>query len=68
MIAKKFPAIMEKKKIGGAFAWGLGEDGDHFTHFKALTAEMKKFGGKCQGEKLDAKFTSGASSQIQDEL
>ena len=68
MIAKKFPAIMEKKKIGGSFAWGLGEDGDHFTHFRALTAEMKKFGKKYQGEKLDVKSTSDVSSRIQDEL
>lgn len=68
MIAKKFPAIMVKKKMGGSFAWGLGEDGDDFTHFKALTAEMKKFGKKYQGEKLDAKSISGARSQIKDEL
>jgi GH18 family chitinase len=42
-IAKKFPAIMEEKKLGGAFAWGLGEDADDFVHLRALTAEMKKY-------------------------
>ena len=68
MIAKKFSAIMEKKRLGGPFAWGLGEDGDRFTHFKALTAEMKKFGKTNQDEKLDTKSTSGAGSRIQVEL
>ena len=42
-ITKKFPAIMEPKKLGGAFAWGLGEDAHEFIHLKALTAEMKTF-------------------------
>ena len=42
VIAKKFPAIMEAKNLGGAFAWALGEDANDFVHFKALTAEMKK--------------------------
>ncbi len=34
---------MEEKKLGGAFAWGLGEDADDFVHLRALTAEMKKY-------------------------
>ena len=34
---------MEKKKLGGTFAWGLGEDANAFVHFKALTAQMKFF-------------------------
>ena len=42
-IAKKFPAIMEKKALGGAFAWGLGEDAEDFTHLKALTASMQRY-------------------------
>ena len=41
-ISEKFPAIMEKKELGGAFAWQLGGDADSFVHLKALTAEMKK--------------------------
>ena len=68
MISKKFPAIMQKKKLGGSFAWGLGEDGYHFTHLKALTAEMKKFKATYEIENLDAESVSSVSSQIQDEL
>ena len=43
-IAQKFPKIMEKKKLGGSFAWGLGEDANKFVHLDALTAQMKRFG------------------------
>lgn len=43
VIAKKFPAIMEKRNLGGAFAWGLGEDADDFVHLKALNKEMTRF-------------------------
>lgn len=42
-IARKFPAIMEEKKLGGVFAWGLGEDGNEWTHLKALTAGWKRY-------------------------
>lgn len=34
---------MEKKKLGGTFAWALGEDANKFVHFKTLTAQMKRF-------------------------
>ncbi|PBP17579.1 putative endochitinase [Diplocarpon rosae] len=37
-ILKKFPLIVETKKLGGVFAWGLGEDSKDWTHLKALTA------------------------------
>lgn len=67
-IAKKFPAIMEKKRLGGAFAWGLGEDADNFTHLKALTAEMKKHAKLYQGEELETKSTTLPSSHSKDEL
>ena len=43
VIAKKFPTIMEAKKLGGVFAWGLGEDGNEWTHLKALTASWTKY-------------------------
>ena len=54
VFAKKFPAIMEKMNLGGAFAWDLGEDADDFTHLIALTAEVKRFAKKYQGEGLDS--------------
>ncbi|KAH6715555.1 glycoside hydrolase superfamily [Leptodontidium sp. MPI-SDFR-AT-0119] len=42
VIMKKFPQIMEKRKLGGVFAWGLGEDSKDWGHLKALTAGVKK--------------------------
>ena len=42
VIAKKFPAIVEKKHLGGVFAWGLGEDSADWTHLEALTAEIRR--------------------------
>ncbi|KAL2068090.1 hypothetical protein VTL71DRAFT_16188 [Oculimacula yallundae] len=41
-ILKKFPAIVDKKKLGGVFAWGLGEDSKDWSHLRALTAGVKK--------------------------
>lgn len=35
-ISKKFPLVVEEKKLGGVFAWGLGEDAPDFAHLKAL--------------------------------
>ncbi|EOO00806.1 putative chitinase 1 protein [Phaeoacremonium minimum UCRPA7] len=35
-ILKKFPAIVEKKRLGGVFAWGLGEDAPGFEHLAAV--------------------------------
>ena len=49
-IAEKFPRIMATKKLGGAFAWGLGEDADDFEHLKALNAEMRRFAIGSQAE------------------
>ena len=59
VIAKKFPAIMRKRNLGGAFAWALGEDANDFVHFKALTAEMKNY------ERVHA---SSGGSRLKDEL
>lgn len=67
-IAKKFPAIMEKKGLGGAFAWGLGEDADDFTHLKALTTEVKKPARGYQGEDLKTSSALLPSSWFKDEL
>ena len=67
-IMKKFPAIMEKKNLGGAFAWGLGEDADDFAHLKALTAGMNLYrNGTTDGEQ-SAKSMPASSTRYQDEL
>jgi len=68
VIAKKVPAIVGQKNLGGAFAWGLGEDADGFAHLKALTAEMKKLERVYQGEGSIGKFTLFSSSRRKDEL
>lgn len=34
---------MEKKKLRGVFAWGLGEDGEEWKHLKALTEGWKRY-------------------------
>lgn len=36
-IVRKFPEIVEKRGVGGVFAWGLGEDAEEWVHLKALT-------------------------------
>lgn len=68
VIAKKFPNIMEKKNLGGAFAWGLGEDANDFTHLKALTSEMKTFGNRYQSAELNVPSAPLSSSHDKDEL
>ena len=59
---------MADKGLRGAFAWGLGEDADDFTHLKQLTAEMKKFVSGYQGEYLDTMPRPLPSSLLKDEL
>ena len=75
VIAEKFPRIMEEKGLGGAFAWGLGEDAEDFSHLKVLTAEMKNAFGErgYQGAaELNTPSSSSAttlsSSRYKDEL
>jgi GH18 family chitinase len=41
-LLKKFPAIVQSRKLGGVFAWGLGEDGPEWEHLKALTAGLQE--------------------------
>ncbi|KAI1407174.1 glycoside hydrolase family 18 protein [Hypoxylon sp. FL1857] len=45
-IVKKFPLIVEKEKLGGVFAWGLGEDGPEFSHLKALNAGLRSLSNR----------------------
>lgn len=35
-IKRKFPLIVEKRRLGGVFAWGLGEDAPLFEHLHAV--------------------------------
>lgn len=51
-IAKKFPEIMEKEKLGGVFAWGLGEDAPKWAHLKALNAGVKSLSIKKKKDEL----------------
>ena len=41
VIVRKVPQIIKRKRLGGAFAWALGEDADEFKHLKALNAALK---------------------------
>jgi len=67
-IAKKFPAIVEKKGLGGAFAWGLGEDADDFSHLKALNDGMRRHRKSNQGEGANIEDSRTLSSREKDEL
>jgi GH18 family chitinase len=40
-IRKKFP-MSQQKKLGGVFAWGLGEDAPNFEHLDAVNEELSK--------------------------
>ncbi|KAI5241077.1 glycoside hydrolase family 18 protein [Aureobasidium subglaciale] len=49
-MAEKFPAIVKFRKLGGVFAWGLGEDADGFLHLKTMNALFKKYLKPCAGD------------------
>ncbi|KAK4142848.1 glycoside hydrolase [Dichotomopilus funicola] len=40
-IKRKFPAILGQRRLGGVFAWGLGEDAPLFKHFITLSNEFE---------------------------
>lgn len=42
IVNEKIPRILQKRKLGGVFAWGLGEDGPKFEHFTAMSRAWKK--------------------------
>ncbi|KAG9245243.1 glycoside hydrolase superfamily [Calycina marina] len=44
-IKRKISTIVEKKRLGGVFAWGLGEDAPEFSHLKALNSYFETKGG-----------------------
>ncbi|CAK7262705.1 hypothetical protein SEPCBS57363_000179 [Sporothrix epigloea] len=60
---EKIPRILQERKLGGVFAWGLGEDGPKFQHFSAMSRAWKKV-------KDDGRGASNhvASSTARDEL
>ena len=43
-IAKKIPLSVGEKKLGGVFAWGLGEDAPEWKHLKALNDALTMLG------------------------
>ncbi|KAL3489574.1 glycoside hydrolase superfamily [Aspergillus germanicus] len=42
-IARKVPAVLGKRGLGGVFAWGLGEDAPAFEHLRALTGAYRGY-------------------------
>ncbi|KAI0011879.1 glycoside hydrolase family 18 protein [Xylariaceae sp. FL0662B] len=40
-IFKKFPLVVQEEKLGGVFAWGVGEDAPDWVHLKALNAGVQ---------------------------
>ncbi|SPQ25933.1 8ba48589-7f9f-4f13-ba52-7581dfda5134 [Thermothielavioides terrestris] len=41
-IRRKFPLILAKRRLGGVFAWGLGEDAPLFKHLAALNDGLEE--------------------------
>jgi GH18 family chitinase len=41
-ISKKFPEVVAERKLGGVFAWGLGEDAPEFKHLEALNVGLRE--------------------------
>ena len=67
-ISKKFPAVVERKRLGGTFAWGLGEDAEEYVHLKALTAGLERERRVVQGEELSTESIWQPDSLDKDEL
>lgn len=38
----KFPRVLQARRLGGVFAWGIGEDGPRFEHFQAMGQAWKR--------------------------
>ncbi|KAI1620638.1 glycoside hydrolase superfamily [Exophiala viscosa] len=58
-VARKATALVRTRKIGGVFAWGLGEDSKDWSHLKTLTAAYQVLGSPSR---------SGHESLRKDEL
>lgn len=37
---RKFPVLVDNKRLGGVFAWGLGEDAPLYEHFQAMASAV----------------------------
>ncbi|KAK3322053.1 glycoside hydrolase superfamily [Apodospora peruviana] len=51
-IRHKFPLIMDKRRLGGVFAWGLGEDAPMYEHLAALNDGLARHKSKNRKEEL----------------
>ncbi|CRK38687.1 hypothetical protein BN1723_001342 [Verticillium longisporum] len=40
-ILRKFPLIVDQRRLGGVFAWGLGEDAPGFEHLDAVNEGLR---------------------------
>lgn len=67
-VAKKIPSIVGKKKLGGVFAWGLGEDAHAFVHLKALTAGLEAHEKSFRGGRTDSQSRAAARADWKEEL
>ena len=65
---QKIPLIVKRDDLGGAFAWGLGEDADTFQSLRALNDAIKKHGKIDRGKELEFENKQTSSSQVEDEL
>ncbi|KAH7138716.1 chitinase 1 [Dendryphion nanum] len=71
-IVRKFGNVVREKDLGGAFAWGLGEDAEGFGHLRALNGAWEEWvkgagGRKTEGgEERRASKTEGVGKR--DEL
>ncbi|KAK3935452.1 endochitinase 1 [Diplogelasinospora grovesii] len=51
-IGRKFPLVLEKRRLGGVFAWGLGEDAPMFEHLTALNESLAQHKAKTRKDEL----------------
>ncbi|KAF1957286.1 42 kDa endochitinase-like protein [Byssothecium circinans] len=55
-ILKKFPDVIEKKRLGGVFAWGLGEDAPEFEHLTTSNEGVAEWLGNGKEEQGKREF------------
>ncbi|KAI8940916.1 hypothetical protein NX059_002174 [Plenodomus lindquistii] len=49
-IERKLKVVFETKRIGGVFAWGLGEDAPKFEHLKAANEGVRRLNSRDKGD------------------